>query len=116
MAEIKFRSRLGGTWSTETKVGASIVGVVVLAALVGPLLSPWEPNAPDVLGSLEPPSFAHWMGTDSVGRDVLTRTLVGTQISLLAGVLVTIATVVIGTIIGIFAAWRRGSAEVLTGR
>ena len=61
MADIKFRSRLGGTCSTETKVGASVVGVGVLAALVGPILSPWEPNAPDVLGSLGPPSFAPWM-------------------------------------------------------
>ena len=116
MADIKFRSRRGGTWSTETKVGASIVGVVVLAALVGPLLSPWEPNAPDVLGSLEPPSFAHWMGTDSVGRDVLTRTLVGTQISLLAGVLVTIATVVIGTIIGSLVAYAGGWVDAFLSR
>jgi len=116
MADIKFRSRVGATWSTETRVGASIVGAVIVDAIVGPILSPWEANTPDVLASLEAPSLAHWMGTDSVGRDVLTRTLVGTQISLLAGVLITIATVTIGTIIGSLVAYAGGWVDAFLSR
>ncbi|GAB2822445.1 ABC transporter permease [Alpinimonas psychrophila] len=116
MVDVKFRSRVVANWSTQTRVGACIVGAVIAAALIGPILSPWDPNAPDVLASLEHPSFAHWMGTDSAGRDVLTRTLVGTQISLLAGVLITIATVTIGTIVGSLVAYAGGWVDAFLSR
>jgi peptide/nickel transport system permease protein len=104
------------TWSAETTVGASIVAFVVIAAVIGPLLSPWDPNAPDVLSALEPPSLEHWMGTDSAGRDVLTRSLVGAQISLLAGVLITVATVTIGTIVGALVAYAGGWFDAFVSR
>ncbi|RZI92045.1 MAG: ABC transporter permease, partial [Microbacterium sp.] len=110
------RTRSRTRWSVETTVGATIVAVVVVVAVVGPLLSPWDPNVPDVLSALEPPSLEHWMGTDSVGRDVLTRTFVGTQISLLAGVVITLATLTIGTIIGSLVAYAGGWVDAFVSR
>lgn len=102
--------------SFETIIGISIVAFIVLLSLVGPLVSPWDPNKPDVLAALEPPSAAHWMGTDSAGRDVLTRSLAGTQISLLAGVIVTAAAVLIGTVIGSIVAYAGGWLDAAVSR
>ncbi|MBN9153525.1 MAG: ABC transporter permease [Microbacterium sp.] len=103
-------------WTVQSAVGGTIVAVVILAAVVGPLLSPWPPNATDVLASLEPPSLRHWMGTDSVGRDVLTRSLVGAQISLVAGVAVTAAALAIGTVIGSIVAYAGGWLDAAVSR
>lgn len=116
MADVRLRLRRRTAWTVETTVGATIIAVVVVAAVVGPILSPWDPNRPDVLAALEAPSLEHWMGTDSVGRDVLTRSLVGTQISLLAGVLVTVATVTIGTVIGALVAYAGGWIDAFVSR
>jgi len=113
---LRARSRARLRWSPETTVGAVTVAVVVLAAIIGPLISPWDPNKPDVLAALEAPSLEHWMGTDSVGRDVLTRSLVGTQISLFAGVMITVATVTIGTIIGALVAYAGGWVDAFVSR
>ncbi|KRA24823.1 hypothetical protein ASD65_10605 [Microbacterium sp. Root61] len=104
------------TWTIETTIGAAIVGTVVVAAIVGPVVSPWDPNTPDVLAALEPPSLEHWMGTDSAGRDVLTRSLVGTQISLFAGVAVTLAALALGTVIGALVAYAGGWLDALVSR
>jgi ABC-type dipeptide/oligopeptide/nickel transport system permease subunit len=52
--------------------GAVVIGVWLLAALFAPLLTPYDPNAVDVARRLLPPSAAHWLGTDALGRDVLT--------------------------------------------
>lgn len=110
------RPRRQSRWSVESITGVSIVLVVVAVAIVGPLISPWDPNAPDVRGAFQPPSLEHWMGTDSVGRDVLTRTLVGTQISLLAGVIVTLATLTIGTVVGSLVAYIGGWFDAFVSR
>lgn len=115
MAETLARPRRS-SWSVETKVGASIVAFVAIAAVAGPLISPWDPNATDVRAALGAPSPEHWMGTDSAGRDVLTRSLVGAQISMLAGVLITVATVTIGTIVGSLVAYVGGWVDAFVSR
>lgn len=123
MAELSFltsrASRAGRTWngwSIESRIGVVIVAVVVVAAVVGPWLSPWDPNAPEVRASLQPPSLAHWMGTDSAGRDVLTRSLVGTQISLVTSVAVIGAALVIGTLLGSIVAYVGGWLDAAVSR
>lgn len=115
MTDLATRSRRR-RWTIETTVGASIVTAVVLATLVGSFLSPWDPNAPNVLAALEPPSLEHWMGTDSAGRDVLTRSLVGTQISLVAAIAVTLAALTIGTVVGAIVAYASGWIDVVVSR
>jgi peptide/nickel transport system permease protein len=89
-------------------VGGAVVGCLVLVALAAPVLAPWDPNRPDVKKILEPPSARHPLGTDQIGRDVLSRMLYGSRISLAVGfVSVGIATA-IGILLGAAAGYHGG--------
>lgn len=80
--------------------GGVVVGCLVLIAVLAPYLARWDPNRPDVKKILGPPSRSHWLGTDQLGRDVLSRILYGARVSLAVGfVSVGIATV-IGVVLG----------------
>jgi len=68
--------------ATPVLVGAAIVGLLGLAALLAPLIAPYAPDHVDFLHPLESPSFAHPMGTDDAGRDVLSRSLFGLRLDL----------------------------------
>jgi peptide/nickel transport system permease protein len=98
--------RYGLAWA-----GAAIVLAWLLVALLAPWISPYPPDAVDVTQRLLLPSAAHWLGTDILGRDVLSRLLHGARISLLAGFSVVLLGAGIGTTIGILAAWLRGWGE-----
>lgn len=98
--------RYGLAWA-----GAAIVLAWRLVALLAPWISPYPPNAVDVTQRLLLPSAAHWLGTDILCRDVLSRLLHGARISLLAGFSVVLLGAGIGTAIGILAAWLRGWGE-----
>lgn len=98
--------RYGLAWA-----GGAIVLAWLLVALLAPWISPYPPNAVDVTQRLLLPSAAHWLGTDILGRDVLSRLLHGARISLLAGFSVVLLGAGIGTAIGILAAWLRGWGE-----
>lgn len=100
----------------EVKVGGAIVFVIVFAALLAPLIAPYDPNAPSILDALEPPSSAHWMGTDSVGRDVFSRVLHGTRSDLGLVLIVTFIGFVVGTLAGTLAAYFGGWADGLISR
>jgi peptide/nickel transport system permease protein len=96
--------------------GFVIIASVLALALLAPLLSPYDPDAIDVKSILLPPSAAHLMGTDSLGRDVFSRMLFGARISLLVGfVAVGIATL-IGVILGAVSGYYRGWVDVLIMR
>src|SRR5262245_46024646 len=93
-------------WRRATRSGGLTIGLVlvaamVLVALLAPWISPYDPDAQDVLLKLEPPSAEHWFGTDAFGRDVLSRVIWGARISLFVGTVATLAGVLIGTVIGI---------------
>jgi len=79
---------------------ALVLLVLTLAAALAPLLSPFDPESTDLLQRFESPSSAHIMGTDSVGRDLLTRILYGGRVSLAIGVLATLTAITIGTTLG----------------
>ena len=98
--------RYGLAWA-----GAAIVMAWLLVALLAPWISPYPPDAVDVTQRLLVPSAAHWLGTDILGRDVLSRLLHGARISLLAGFSVVLLGAGLGTAIGILAAWLRGWGE-----
>jgi peptide/nickel transport system permease protein len=95
--------RYGPAW-----IGGGTVIAWIVIALLAPWIAPYEPNAVDVTSRLLPPSAAHWMGTDTLGRDVFSRVLHGARLSLLAGFSVVILGAAIGTAIGTIAAWARG--------
>ncbi|MCW3474055.1 ABC transporter permease [Limobrevibacterium gyesilva] len=66
-------------------LGVALVAIVVAAALAGPALTPFGPEQPDFAATLSPPSSLHPLGTDDLGRDVLSRILTGARVSLLVG-------------------------------
>ncbi|QCI64136.1 ABC transporter permease [Phreatobacter stygius] len=92
-------------------IGAAIVLIWVVIALVAPWLTPYKPDAVDVTNRLQAPSWQHWLGTDVLGRDVLTRLLYGARISLTTGFVVVLVGAVFGTLVGGFAAYARGRIE-----
>lgn len=104
---------LGGFWRAFRRNGLALVGGAVVAALavvavLAPLLAPWDPHRPDVRKILAPPSREHPLGTDQLGRDVLSRMLYGARVSLAVGfVSVGIATAV-GLALGAAAGYHGG--------
>lgn len=84
-------------------LGLVLVLLLIVIALIGPFLSPYNPVKPDILNSLQPPSLEHPFGTDTAGRDVLSRILSGAAISLRIGISAVAVIAVIGTIIGLIA-------------
>ncbi|MEY7847870.1 nickel transporter permease [Natrarchaeobius sp. A-rgal3] len=99
-----------------TLAGATIVVGLTAVAVVGPLLVPYDPTAQDLANRLHPPSLAHPLGTDQLGRDVLTRLVYGARISLGIALLVTAIRVAIGTAIGIVSGYAGGWVDELLMR
>jgi peptide/nickel transport system permease protein len=96
--------------------GGGVVLVLSLAALLAPLVAPYDPAAYDVKQILLPPSPAHWLGTDQIGRDVLSRMLYGARISMAVGFVSVGIAVVVGTLIGSVAAYYGGRVDELLMR
>ena len=98
------------------RIGAAIVLFTVLAAVVGPWLVPYDPAAQQLALRLEGPSAAHWLGLDELGRDILSRLLVGARVSLLVGITVVGVSAVAGTAIGALAGYVGGWFDETVGR
>lgn len=91
----------------------SVVGLVIIAALVitaifAPLLAPYDPYETDTANKLQPPSSEHWLGTDPVGRDTLSRVVYGARTSLLVALGAMGMAAVIGQILGLIAGYLGG--------
>jgi peptide/nickel transport system permease protein len=81
-------------------VGTAIILIFTLAAIFAPYISPWDPEKTNLDAMLQPPSAQHLMGTDELGRDLLTRILYGGRVSLSIGVMAMALAVVVGAIVG----------------
>jgi peptide/nickel transport system permease protein len=97
-------------------IGGVIVIAWLLVALLGPLLAPYPPDAVELTQRLQPPSLDHLLGTDQLGRDVLSRLLVGARLSLFAGFSVVLIGGLTGTLYGATAAYVGGRGEELAMR
>jgi peptide/nickel transport system permease protein len=86
-------------------VGAAIVLAFVAAACLAPLIAPFDPMKTDFLAVRKPPSAAHWLGTDELGRDLLARMIFGARASLMAGVVSGLIAVLIGVPLGLIAGY-----------
>ena len=84
-------------------VGLAVLALLVLAAVLGQVLAPYDENEVDVLGRLQGPSAAHPFGTDELGRDVLSRVLVAARISLLVALVSVAIALVVGVALGLVA-------------
>ena len=92
-------------------IGVALVLLVVAAALVLPLVLPWDPNGMDIGNALGAPGNGHWLGTDQFGRDLLTRLVYGAGISLQVGLLVTLCSLVLGVALGGTAGYAGGATD-----
>ena len=81
-------------------IGTTIILIFALAAIFAPYISPWDPKKTNLDAMLQPPSAEHIMGTDELGRDLLTRILYGGRVSLSIGVMAMALAVVVGAIVG----------------
>ena len=93
------------------RVCCGFLGAVVLAAALGPWLSPWEFDAVDWDAIDTAPSLAHWFGTDGVGRDLLTRTLAGARVSIAIALAATVVSCSIGIPWGATAGYLGGRTD-----
>ncbi|MDO4295788.1 MAG: ABC transporter permease [bacterium] len=84
---------------------AFVIALFVLAALFAPLVAPYDPAKQDLLQRLQPPSGEHWLGTDELGRDVLSRIIYGSRVSLVIGLVPTAISMSIGTVLGLMAGY-----------
>jgi dipeptide transport system permease protein len=102
--------------------GLGIVALVLLMAAFAPFIAPYAPNLTDPTVFLTPPfwqaggSSAHWLGTDAIGRDILSRIIFGARLSLAIGLAVVALSVVLGTILGLTAGYFRGLFEIAVMR
>jgi peptide/nickel transport system permease protein len=98
------------------KVGAIIVGVGAVAALIGPYLTPFDPSAQDLALRLAGPTRLHPFGLDELGRDILARVLVGARISFFVGLTVVSVSSVVGTLLGGIAGYFGGVVDDVISR
>jgi peptide/nickel transport system permease protein len=94
----------------------ALLGLLVLMAVAGPRLVPFDPIATDPPSALAPPSAVHLFGTDQLGRDVLSRVVVSARIDLGVALAAVAATVAIGTALGAAAGWAGGWSDRVVGR
>ncbi|MES2546295.1 MAG: ABC transporter permease [Pseudomonadota bacterium] len=97
-------------------VGFIIIVSVFILAMLAPFISPYDPNDIDVKAILLGPSWQHWMGTDGLGRDVLSRMLHGGRISLLVGLVAVGIATAIGIVLGAISGYYRGWVDTFIMR
>jgi peptide/nickel transport system permease protein len=93
--------------------GATILLAFVAAAILAPLIAPFDPIAQDAVARLQPPSFAHWLGTDNFGRDIFSRILWGARTDLMIATLGVIFPFAIGLVAGTLAGYFGGLVDTL---
>ncbi len=97
-------------------IGATLIGIVVCAALLAPLIAPFPPDAMGAGVSMSPPSLAHPFGTDTFGRDQLSRVLFGAQLSLSVGVIAVLIEASAGIVLGLVTAYYGGWIDAILMR
>ncbi len=95
--------------SPTSAFGLIVITILLQTALLAPLLAPYDPNVVNLGNTLQPPSASHWFGTDELGRDIMSRIIYGTRISLtiitIVSVIVGPVGLLVGTTAGYFGGW-----------
>ncbi len=124
------RPKRRGIWLTLTRLarhpsavtGAVVVVAIALLAVFATQIAPFDPGASRLENRLAPPSWmpdgspAHWLGTDGLGRDVWSRIIHGSRVSLLVGVTATVMSLIPGLVLGLAAGFFRGPTDGLISR
>lgn len=93
-----------------------VVSVIILAAVLAPFIAPYDPYSLDVMAMLHGPTATHLMGTDELGRDVLSRVIYAGKLSIMVGLVAVLIGAVSGTIVGIIAAYFGGVVDMVLMR
>jgi peptide/nickel transport system permease protein len=98
--------------------GACILGAMLLMSVFAPLISPWDPDSQDLTATLSAPSFesGHLLGTDQLGRDLLSRAMFGGQVALIVAFVTAAGAVAIGVILGLISGFRGRATDQVLGR
>jgi len=97
-------------------VSVGIVAAMTLAAILASVIAPYPPDQVDLGAVHAGPSAAHWLGTDALGRDLLSRLIYGARTALLGPLLVVLSSTVLGILLGLLAGWRGGWLDAVLGR
>jgi peptide/nickel transport system permease protein len=93
-------------------LGLAVIVIMTIAAIFAPLVAPYDPLTVDYEGMLGAPSWQHWMGTDSFGRDVMSRIIFGARTALAVGFLASFAGCTVGAVIGVISAYFGGKIDL----
>ena len=97
-------------------LGLAMVGTVFAVAAFAPLLAPFDPRAQNLQNTTAKPSGAHWLGTDELGRDQLSRIIFGSRIAIIVGLASILLALTLGVILGSIAGYRGGKADSIVMR
>ena len=101
---------------TRTRIGVAVIAIMVVMAVFAPIVARQDPNAIDLINLLDPPSRAHWLGTDVQGRDVWARLVYGARVSLAVGLVSQTIAVTLGITLGLLAGYYRGWIDEIVMR
>jgi peptide/nickel transport system permease protein len=102
--------------SASLKIGLSMLLLLVAAAVFGPMISPYDAYEIDFARAMLPPGAYHWLGTDNLGRDIMTRVLIATRIDLQIAFVCVLLPFVIGSVIGAISAYVGGAVDTVIMR
>lgn len=102
--------------NASTIVALAILAVTFLFMCLGRWITPFDPSQQDLMLGITKPSATHWLGTDELGRDILSRVIVGTSGAVVGPFFVALFAILIGTLLGMFAGYRGGVPDTLIGR
>ncbi|WP_275579439.1 nickel transporter permease [Halanaerobacter jeridensis] len=97
-------------------LGLAIISILLVVAIFAPVLAPYDPLKTNVIQRLKAPSFSHWLGTDDLGRDILSRIIYGSRISIQVGVISVSLALVLGVTLGVLAGYYGGWIDSLVMR
>lgn len=90
--------------------------ILIIAAVLGPLLVPYDPLASEAANALQPPSWAHWFGTDNLGRDVFSRVVIATRLDLMISISAVTLSLMAGSVLGAVAGYWGGWLDAVLNR
>jgi peptide/nickel transport system permease protein len=99
-----------------TGLSFALFGVFLVAAILGPVIAPYDPLATDTASALKPPSASHWFGTDQLGRDIFSRVLVATRLDFTIAFASVALAFVLGALSGVAAGYHGGWIDRIVGR
>lgn len=105
---------VAGGWSL--RVGLVGFALIAVLALLAPWITPYDPTALGLADGLQSPNWAHWFGTDQLGRDILTRVLHAARTDLQIGTIGVTIPLIIGAVLGLFAGYYAGWPDAILGR